>query len=120
MATNTPPPALPSGSVDALKRVKAAETEWELKLRVARGAAAEAMERLRADCEAAVKSAQAVADGERAQALLAARQEAEHEATEILTSGTQAADVAARGEGKRPADKKDAVLAAVLAGFYRS
>jgi len=119
VSAGAPPPATPLGSIEALKRVKETESEWELKLRVARGAAGEALERLRTEGEAAVKAAQAVADGERANALLAARQEAEREAAEILVAGTRAAEAAARGEGKRPADKKDAILAAVLAGFTK-
>lgn len=114
-----PPPATPLGSIDALKRVKEAEKDWELKLRVARGSAEEALEQLRRESEASVQSAQSVADGERANALISARQEAEREATEILTQGTRAAEAAARGEGKRPADKKDAILGAVLAGFAK-
>ncbi|MGI0130374.1 MAG: hypothetical protein ACREDE_03425 [Thermoplasmata archaeon] len=105
------------GSIDALKRVKATESDWELRLRSARGAAEEALERLRTDSEAAVKSAQVAAEGERTNAVLAARQEAERQAAEILAQGTRAAETAAHGEGKRPADQKDAILGTVLAGF---
>ena len=110
-----PPPSL--GSIEALKRVKEAETEWDLKLRTARGAATEALERLRAESEAAVRAAQAAADAERANTVLAARQEAEREAAEILAAGQRAAASAARGDGKRPADRPDEILAVVLAGF---
>jgi vacuolar-type H+-ATPase subunit H len=120
-AAPPPPPPSPTalGSIDALKHVKATETEWELKLRSARGAADVALERLRTDSEAAVKAAQAAAEEERARAVQAARAGAEREAAEILAEGTRAAEAAARGEGKRPADKKSAVLAAVLAGFAK-
>jgi len=107
------------GSIDALKRVKATETDWELKLRAARGAAEEAVQKLRADSDAAVKAAQAAADQQRAQAVQAMRAEADREAAEILADGERAAAQAARGEGKRAADKKDAILAAVLAGFLK-
>jgi vacuolar-type H+-ATPase subunit H len=107
------------GSIDALKRVKAAETDYELKLRAARGAAESTLERLRAESDAAVKAAQATADQERAQAVEAARAEAERAAAEILAEGTRVAEAAARGEGKKAADKKDAILATVLAGFQK-
>ncbi len=105
------------GSIDALKRVKETEADWELKLRIARGAAEEALKLLRTESEAAVKSAQVVADRERANALVVARQEAERQAAEILAQGTRAAEAAARGEGKRPSDVENAILDAVLAGF---
>ena len=120
-ATAPPPPPPPGslGSIEALKRVKETESDWELKLRTARGAAEETLERLRAESAGAVKAAQAIADGERANALLTAKQESEHEAAEILAAGARAAEAAARGDGKRPADKKDAILSAVLAGFLK-
>ncbi len=116
----SPPPAAPAlGSIDALKRVKATEADWELKLRLAQVASDEALARLRTESAAAVKAAQASADAERGQAVQAARDEADREAAEILADGTRAAEVAARGEGKQPTDKKDAILAVVLAGFTK-
>ncbi len=118
MATAAAPGA-DLGSIEALKRVKATETDWELKLRAARGQAEEALQRLRADADAAVKAAQAAADADRAAKLEAARAEADREAAGIVAEGQKAAEAAARGEGKRPADKKDAILAAVLAGFQK-
>jgi vacuolar-type H+-ATPase subunit H len=114
-----PPPSTALGSIDALKRVKATEVEWELKLRAAHGTAEEVLEHLRAESEAAVKAAQVSAEAERASAVIAARTDADREAAEILAEGTRAAEVAARGEGKRPTEKKDAILAAVLAGFLK-
>ncbi|MFZ0890905.1 MAG: hypothetical protein WB778_05015 [Thermoplasmata archaeon] len=119
MSASTPPSNPPLGSIAALKHVKEAETEWENKLQLARSTAKESLERLRAESEAAVKSAQAAADGERAQAVLTARNDADREAAAILAVGTRAAEAAARPEGKRPADQKDAILAAVLAGFLK-
>jgi vacuolar-type H+-ATPase subunit H len=105
------------GSIEALKRVKATETDWELKLRAARGAVDEALGRLQAESEAAIKAAQASAEAERTRAVQAARTEADREAEGILAEGTRAAEAAARGSGKRPADQKDALLTTVLAGF---
>lgn len=121
MSTAAPPPPPPPdprlGSIDALKRVKATETDWDLKLRAARGAAEQAIARLKAESEAAVATAQAAAEDDRNRTVQAARAEADREASEILAAGTRAAEAAGRGEGKRPAQKKDAVLAVVLAGF---
>jgi vacuolar-type H+-ATPase subunit H len=108
---------LPAGSIEALRRVKEAEAEWELKLRAARGASQANLELLRTEADTAVKSAHVLADGARSNAVLAAKQEAERDAAEILKAGVKAAEVAARGEGKSPAEKKGAILAAVLAGF---
>lgn len=118
MAAAAPPPP-PLGSIDALKRVKATESDWELRLRAARGTAAETLQRARDESDAAVKAAQATADAQRTEAVRAGRAEADRLAAEILADGKRAADVAARGEGKRAADKKDAILAAVLAGFLK-
>ncbi len=118
MATAAAPGA-DLGSIEALKRVKATETDWELKLRAARGQAEETLQRLRTDADAAVKAAQTAADADRAAKLEAARAEADREAAGIVAEGQKAAEAAARGEGKRPADKKDAILAAVLAGFQK-
>jgi vacuolar-type H+-ATPase subunit H len=114
---NAAPTPMAVGSIDALRRVKEAEAEWELKLRAARGQSQSTVEMLQTEAENAVKSAQALADGVRANAVLHAKQDAEREAAEILKAGTRAADAAALGEGKSPAAKKDEILAAVLYGF---
>jgi len=119
MSTSAPPSGTTLGSIDALKRVKATETDWEEKLQGARRAAEEAIARLRDESEAAVKGVQAAAEADRARAVQAARADADREAAEILAAGTRAAESAARGEGKRPSDKKDPILAAVLAGFLK-
>ncbi|MGI0071850.1 MAG: hypothetical protein ACRECT_07310 [Thermoplasmata archaeon] len=118
MSASAPPPT-ELGSIDALKRVKATEADWELRLRTARGAAEEAVERLRAESEAAVRTAQAEADAERARTVQAARDEADRAAAEIVAEGTRVAEVAARGVGKRPADRADAIVAVVLTGFQK-
>ncbi len=119
MAATAPPDGTALGSIDALKRVKATESEWEGKLRSARGAAEEALERLRADSEATVKAALAATEAERARAVQTARTESERAAAGILAEGTRAAEAAARGEGKRPVDQRVAILGALLAGFSK-
>ncbi len=87
MSARAEPPDSSLGSIEALKRVKETESEWELKLRDARSTADAALERLRAESEAAVQASQEAADRERAAAVLTARQEAEREAAEILAGG---------------------------------
>lgn len=110
--------ALPAeGSIDALKRVRAAETEWEQKVTAAKQDAGEEIARLKTSADDAVKAAQAAAEQQRTAKVQAARSEADREAIVILADGAKAADAAAEGEGKHPADKADAILAAVLAGF---
>lgn len=117
MSASTDPANPALGSIDALKRVKATETDWELRLRAARGAAEAETARLKEESEAAVRAAQQEAEAERTRAVQAARAEADREAEQILAEGTRAAEAAARGEGKRPADRKAEILSSVLAGF---
>lgn len=110
--------ALPAeGSIDALKRVRAAETEWEARVTAAKQDAGEAIARLKSSADDAVHAAQAAAEQERADKVQTARSEADREAIVILADGAKAADAAAEGAGKRPADRADAILDAVLAGF---
>lgn len=117
MATASPPTPADAGSFEALKRVKAAENEWEAKLATAKHESEAALGRLRDETDTAVKAAQAQAEQERAAMVQRARADADREATTILAEGTRAAAEATRGEGKHPRDKKDPVLAAVLGGF---
>jgi vacuolar-type H+-ATPase subunit H len=115
MSAAAAPPA--EGSIDALKRVRAAETEWEQKVAAAKQDAGEAIAALKTSADAAIKSAQADTEQQRSAKIQAARSEADREAIVILADGAKAADAAAEGEGKRPADRADAILDAVLAGF---
>ena len=52
------------GSIEALKRVKATETEWDTRLSAARQESEEALRRLRDDGDATVKAAETEADRE--------------------------------------------------------
>ncbi|HTW40121.1 MAG TPA: hypothetical protein VMF04_04620 [Thermoplasmata archaeon] len=115
MATEAVPP--PDVGLDALRRIKSVESEWEQRLAADREKAEATLQRLREETEAAVKATQAEAEEERARAVGAARAGADREAAAILADGERAAAEAARGEGKHPADRKDAVLTAVLADF---
>lgn len=119
MSTAAPAPPAGLGSIEALKRVKATENDWELRLRAARGAAEEQLGHLREASDAAVKAAQEAADAERTRLVQAARSEAERAAAEILAEGTRVAEAATRGDRRGPSDRRDAILAAVLAGFAK-
>ncbi|HTT44388.1 MAG TPA: hypothetical protein VMH38_00020 [Thermoplasmata archaeon] len=116
MATTTSGAAEPD-SVEALKRVKATENEWDARLAAARQDAEASIARLRAEAAAAVKEAQAAADRDRVARVTQARTETETEAAAILADGKKAADRALVGEGRRPSDKKTQILAAVLGTF---
>lgn len=116
MATQTSG-AAGSGSVEALKRVKATETEWDARLKAAREESEATLRRLREQSEAAVKAAQAEGERERAERVERARVEAAGMSAAIVAEGQKAAEAAARGEGRGPADKKEAILSVVLGSF---
>ncbi len=118
MTTAAPPAPETPGSIEALKRVRATEVEWDEKLRVAKEASEAALRRLREETDATVKNVQDEVDAERTAKVLASRSDADQGAAEILAEGAQAADQAARGEGKHPADRRDEILTAVLDGFW--
>jgi vacuolar-type H+-ATPase subunit H len=105
------------GSVEALKRVKAVETEWEARVSAARQEAEATLQRLREESEAAVKAAQAEAERERTGRIERARTEIAAEVETIIAGGRVEAAVALRGEGRRPADKKSEILDVVLGSF---
>jgi vacuolar-type H+-ATPase subunit H len=115
MSETTPGPiASDGGTIDALKRIKATEAEWDGKVAAARRDAEASLRRLHDELEATVQAAHAAAEAERARALQRARAAAEVEAEGILAEGRAAASAAATTAGKRPADREDEVLAAVL------
>jgi vacuolar-type H+-ATPase subunit H len=116
-AESTSAPEAP-GSIEALKQVRAAETGADERVKVAKGAAEEAIRRLSEEAVAAIKAAQAAADSERAAKVGRAREDADRAAAAIVAEGERAAEVAARSEGKRPADRRDEILRTVLAGFW--
>jgi vacuolar-type H+-ATPase subunit H len=105
------------GSIDALKRIKAAETEWDERIASARQETEAALRRLAEESDATVKAAHAEADGARSASVQRARANADREAETIVAEGAKAAEAAARGTGKRPADHSAEVLAAVLGSF---
>lgn len=118
-STSATPTASAEESIEALKRVRVTEIEWDQKLVAARRESEEALARLREETAVALKEALAAAEAERTRALERARADVEREVTTILAVGERAAQAAARPEGKRPQDRRDQVLVAVLGPFAR-
>ncbi len=116
MATTTVGAGAP-GSLDALKRVKATENEWDARLNAARQESETILRRLRDDRDASVKAAEAEAERLRSARLETARAEDAEEAAAIVADGRSSAQRASLTEGRRPSDKKDAILDAVLGSF---
>jgi vacuolar-type H+-ATPase subunit H len=111
--------ATPGESIEALKRVRSTEIEWDEKLVAARRESEEALARLEEETAVALKEGLAAAEAERARALERARADVERQVTTIIAVGERAAQAAARPEGKRPQDRREQVLAAVLGPFAK-
>jgi vacuolar-type H+-ATPase subunit H len=110
--SNTEAAGSTSGSLDAVKLVKATEAEWEAKIAAARKAGEASLAQLRDAAAAAVAAARADAERERTRSVETARASADAEAALIVTDGQSAAQKDATG--RRPRDRKAAVLNAVL------
>ncbi len=104
-------------TIDALKRIKLTETEWQEKLAGARREAEASLQRLREATEVALATARAEAETDRTKAVDRARNEAEIEARAIVADGERAAQAASQGAGRRVADRSEEILAVVLGGF---
>jgi vacuolar-type H+-ATPase subunit H len=109
-----------NGSLDALKRVKATESEWENRIAAARAEVEATLRHLREEGDAAVRAALAEVERERTARLERGRSDTESEIETILSEGRSAAELAARLEGRRPADKRDAILETVLGPFQKN
>ena len=123
-ASQAAPAATASGpadtaTLDALKRIKLAETEWEEKIATARRESETALRQLKEETDAQLTAARAQAEAERTRTLETARAGADAEAAQIVTEGEHAARQATEGTGKGVAARKNEVLAVVLSGFQR-
>ncbi len=110
-------PVSESGTVEALKRVKATEAEWETAVAQARAHRDAA---LRADTDAAaraVQAAQAQVERDRTEAVQAARTEGDAEAARVLAEADKTATAAARDDPDALEARRTAILAAVLGRF---
>lgn len=109
--------AAPVGSLDELKRVKDVETEWAERLKAARDQAETTLKHLREEAEERVTLARTAASHSRDERVRAARDEADREAARILADGDQQARAALTSAGKRPAERREEILSAVLGEF---
>ena len=106
-----------TATIDALKRIKLTETEWEEKVALARREAEAGLKRLREETDARLAAARAEAEAERTRTLEKSRAEADGEAAKIVAEGERAAQKATEGADKGVSARKDEVLAVVLGGF---
>ena len=111
------PSAADTATLDALKRIKLAETEWEGKVASARREAEAATKHLKEETESLLTTARTEAEAERTRRVETARNEADREAAGIVAEGEKAARAAAEGAGKSVSARKDEVLMVVLGGF---
>lgn len=103
-------------TIDALRRIKAAEEEWEAKLSGARAEKERAIADARSGADAAVKAVASELEKDRGRALETAGAAAEAEARDLLAAGETDAARARSGK-KKLADRKEEVLRAVLGEF---
>ena len=106
-----------TATIDALKRIKLTETEWDEKIAAARRDAEAAGRHLKEETEARLARARTEADAERARTIDTARAAADGEAAQIVAEGERAAKAATEGAGKGVSARKNDVLAVVLSGF---
>ncbi len=111
------PRSADTGTIEALKRIKAVEDEWDARLAEARREAEAARKRTSSETETAIATAREVTDAERARAVDAARATADAEARQIIADGEREAAAVARGAGKGVADRKEELLAVLLGRF---
>lgn len=107
----------PVASVEALRRLKEIETEWETKLTQARAEAVQRVAKAREAAEAAVAEARAEVDRAREALLTSARATAQAEAERIVTAGRAEADKVAGAARTASASLKAKLLDAVVGDF---
>lgn len=104
-------------TVEALRRLKAVEAEWDAKLRAAREDAAQVVQRARDEAEATLKAVAAELEAERGRRREAGKLAADREAEQVRTDGATAAEAVRSDRSKRPSERADAIVAAVLDPF---
>lgn len=106
-----------SDPVGTLKRVKAAEAQWEETLANARHTAEAAIQRMRVETEVVVKAALAEAQEARAIAVESAKAQGRGEADAIEAQGATEAQAITDSEAALPPARRAAVVKAVLGEF---
>ncbi len=112
--------APPSGSpeiLDALRRVKATEADWDRRLADARAAAAQDLAGRRDAAEASVHEVARAVETERAEATARAGREGDTEARTIVDDGEAEARQLRAGQGSLAEGRRKEILAVVLGRF---
>ena len=104
-------------SVEALRRLKEVETEWEAKLSAARAAAEKRIQLARDSAEALVTKVRPEVERQRETVLSTARSAAQSEADRIVRDGEAKARETMEVSAKLSPTARSKVLATVLAGF---
>jgi len=112
-----PPSSGDAETVQVLRQIKEAETEWEAKLREARGEAEQTVRRAHDEADATVKAVLAEVEGERVRRLEAAQAACDAEVEVIRREGASAAESIRASKERRPADRRDEIVAVVLGLF---
>lgn len=105
------------GSVDALRQLKAIESEGAARLAALKAEGERTLATVRQEAEAAVLQARLVAEKEAEDNVQKAREAAELEAQLLLAQGERAASEVRSRPASRVTDKQEELLAAILSGF---
>lgn len=109
--------AVPAANVEALRRLKEVENDWEAKLAQTRSEVAARVALARDAAEKAIQAARAEMDRLREARLTEARAAAQIEADKILAEGQRAAQALAAAGAKGLAAAQSKIVAAVLGEF---
>ncbi|MGI0054833.1 MAG: hypothetical protein ACREBT_03950 [Thermoplasmata archaeon] len=105
------------GSLDELKRVKDAETEWDARLKDAAAHSEAEIKKAHEEADGRVGLARTAAHQSREERVRAAQAEGDQEAERILSVGDLEAVVVLQGQGKQPRDLERPILEAILGEF---
>jgi vacuolar-type H+-ATPase subunit H len=100
--------------LEALRRVKSTEADWDRRLADARAASASELARHREESDAAVHAVAREVETERAEAVTGADREAEAEARAIVADGEAEARKIRSDEGSLAERRRTEILAVVL------
>jgi vacuolar-type H+-ATPase subunit H len=109
-----------SGSVEALRQLKAIENEGAARLAAGKAEGEQTLAAVRQEAEAAVLQARLAAEHEAEAKVQQARDAAEVEAQLIITQGERAASDVRSRPPSRLRDKQEELLGAILSGFRPS
>ncbi len=112
--TSSETPASDAGTIEALKRIKNAESDWDHRLADARRASEATLRRQKEEAGATVAAARAEAEADHARTVERARLAADVEARQIVADGERQAAQATGAAAPRSSDRSAGLLKAVL------